>query len=434
MSSNAHGTTLRVAEYVARIAYGDLPLEVVRKAKLHILDSLGAMVMGNPMEIGRAIVQFGKGGVSRPESSVIGADYKTDAVTAALVNGTLCHADEVDDTNYAIPMHLGCASVPAALAVGEREAASGAEFVNAVVLGYDIAARLVASLDLVESRRRGHTQMGIGACFGSVAVACKLLRLDAQCVISALGMAGQQASGTYAFFHEPRHMAKALEFGIGARNGVTAALLAQLGIQGAPEVFEGPGNVLSAFAGEKSEPQRMTERLGDYHHVSDAHIKKYPVGMPIQAPLEALSQLIERHRINASRIVRITVRMAESMAWVVRNRAIENISIETVLAKAACANDKEAAARFKERIAIVGDESQKNVRLATVEIETADGEKRAMTLEAKDIPFPPEAIEEKFLGLASPVLGADQSNHVVECVRSLDQLPDIRQLGDLLRR
>jgi len=185
----------------------------------------------------------------------------------------MAHADEVDDIHCDIPLHPGCAAVPAALAVGERQKASGKALINAVVLGYDIAGRVSSALNQSELQKRKRGSMGISTCFGSAAASSNLLGLSKEQVSSALGLAGEQACGTTAIFNEPTHMAKAFSEGVEARNGVTAALLAQVGFQGVPDIFEGSSNVLDAFSGEGNSPGQLIKDLGKYYYIIDGFIK-----------------------------------------------------------------------------------------------------------------------------------------------------------------
>src|SRR5205085_7799890 len=108
----------------------------------HILDTLAAMVSGTELKPGRLAVGYAETQGSTPEASVVGTRLRASAVNAALANGMLAHADETDDSHAPSRTHPGCAVMPAALAVAERNQVPGLAFLRAVVLGYDVAARL----------------------------------------------------------------------------------------------------------------------------------------------------------------------------------------------------------------------------------------------------------------------------------------------------
>src|SRR5262244_349103 len=134
--------TRQLSEYIAGALVRALPDAVVEKARHHILDTLAAMVSGTELKPGRLAVGYATAQAGAPEVSVVGTRLRTSAVNAALANGMLAHADETDDSHAPSRTHPGCAVVPAALAIAERHQASGETFLRAVVLGYDVAARV----------------------------------------------------------------------------------------------------------------------------------------------------------------------------------------------------------------------------------------------------------------------------------------------------
>ena len=135
--------TGRLARYMVDARDRSLPPEVAREAKHRILDTLAAMVSGARLKPGAMAIQYvrGQGGV--PEASVLTTDIRTSAVNAALANGMFGHADETDDFEPVTKAHPGCAVVPAALAMAEREDRSGMELLRAVTLGYDLCCRFL---------------------------------------------------------------------------------------------------------------------------------------------------------------------------------------------------------------------------------------------------------------------------------------------------
>src|SRR5690606_31016538 len=140
------------------------------------------------------------------------------------------HADETDDSHLGGRFHPGCAIVPAALAAAEANGSSGAEFLRAVALGYDIGARAVMALGHARPDTAKHSSHSIGLLFGSAAAAASLYRLSLRQVRHALSYTVQQCSGVPFWQRDPDHIEKAFDFaGMGARNGVTAASLAAAG-------------------------------------------------------------------------------------------------------------------------------------------------------------------------------------------------------------
>src|SRR5215471_11681811 len=127
--------------YMTRVLASDIPAEVAEKAKHHLLDTLGAMISGAKLRPGELAIRYVHAQGGTAEASVPGSDVVTSAVNAALAGGITAHADETDDSHPESFSHPGCAVVPAALAMAERERRSGRDLLRAIVFGYDLAAR-----------------------------------------------------------------------------------------------------------------------------------------------------------------------------------------------------------------------------------------------------------------------------------------------------
>jgi hypothetical protein len=142
-----------LATYMANAAKKPLPKHVAEKTKHHVLDTIAAMVSGSRLLPGTKAIAYAKTLGGAPQSLVIGSKIITNAEQAAHINGMLAHADETDDSHAASLSHPGCAIVPAALAMGEREKSNGTQLLRAVALGYDLCARLNLSLHRPATQR-----------------------------------------------------------------------------------------------------------------------------------------------------------------------------------------------------------------------------------------------------------------------------------------
>src|SRR5256712_10690392 len=288
--------TGQLAQYMAEARRRSPPPKVAQAGKHRILDALGAIVSGSRLKAGELAIRYVRlqGGV--PEASVLATDVKTSAVNAALANGMFGHADETDDFEPATKAHPGWAVVPAALAMAEREGRSGTELLRAVTLGYDVCCRFLMALgpDLVRATHR--SAEGTSATFGSAAAAASLARLDEKGMRYALSYAAQQVSGVWSWDRDSEHVEKAFDFaGMGARNGVTAAIMVQAGFTGVPDVLDGEHNALEALSREPR-PEEMVAGLGSRFFVTETAIKGFSVGYPIQAPLDAFLTLLREHK------------------------------------------------------------------------------------------------------------------------------------------
>ena len=168
----------RLSTYMSQAGDRALPDEVVERAKRHVLDTFAAMVSGSELVPGRAALAFARAYGGKAVATVVGDTIVCGPIEAALVNGTMAHADETDDTLAPGPWHPGCNVVPAALALGEQFGISGTHFLRAVVLGYDIGTRVMAAIQpgMANSHKLSY---GIGGVFGAAAAAGCAAGLDA---------------------------------------------------------------------------------------------------------------------------------------------------------------------------------------------------------------------------------------------------------------
>ena len=444
--------TGQLARYMAEVRHRRLPPEVTQAAKQRILDSLGAVVSGSRLKAGELATRYVRlqGGV--PESSVLATDVKTSAVNAALANGMFGHADETDDFEPVTKAHPGCAVIPAALAMAEREGRSGEELLRAVVVGYDLCCRFLMALG-PELVRRGHRSAeGISSTMGCTAAAASLARLDETGMRYALSFAAQQVSGIWSWVRDSEHVEKAFDFaGMGARNGVTAAIMVQTGFSGVWDVFEGEHNVLEALT-PSPEPSEMVKDLGDRFFVTETAIKPYPVGYPIQSALDALFALHRGHDLSVDNVEHITVRLPEDGARIVNNRSMPDVNCQHMIAMAlvdgvvtfASARSYErmsdpAVLAVKERVTLVADPGlmdREAPRSAKVEVVLKDGR----TLNhftphpygTKQNPMAVESVNAKTRELLQPVLAPSRTEAVIERINGLESVANVQQLMPLL--
>ncbi|MBI3041975.1 MAG: MmgE/PrpD family protein [Betaproteobacteria bacterium] len=446
--------TGRLARYMVEARERSLAPHVAREARHRILDSLAAMVSGAHLKPGEMAIRYARaqGGVA--EASVVTTDIRTSAVNAALANGMFAHADETDDFEPVTKAHPGCSVVPAALAMGEREGSSGAELLAAVALGYDLCCRFLLALgpDLVRAAHR--SAEGTSSTMGSVAAAASLARLDEKGMRHALSYAAQQVSGVWSWVRDAEHVEKAFDFsGMGARNGVTAAIMAQMGFSGVWDVFDGEHNALMALSADPK-PEAMVAGLGSRYFVAETAIKPFSVGYPIQAPLDALLTLHREHKLSVDNVERIVVKLPEDGARIVNDRSMPDVNCQHIIAVALVdgtvsfedshsyermADPKVRAA--KARVQLVADRGLMDPaapRSGLVEVTLRDGRTvRHFTRHApgtKENPLDTESVNAKARGLMQSVLGTTRTEDVIRRVNALEEIRDVRELRPFLTR
>src|SRR5580765_1209750 len=322
----------RLSVYIAGALKKPLPAAVAEKTRHHLLDTLAAMISGSKLRPGREAIAFARTLGASKEASVVGSRIATAAANAALANGMLGHADETDDSHSPSQTHPGCGVVAAALAMAERERASGTALLRAVALGYDVCCRLTQSLNAVQFRAAGHSTHSFGPTFGAAAAAGALAKLDERGVRHLLSYAAQQASGISCWMRDEEHIEKAFDFGgMPARNGVAAAAMVAHGFTGVEDVFSGERNFFVAY-GHSPDPAELARELGERYEIMNADIKRWAVGSPIQAPLDSLLELIRAQRIRSGDVERLVVRVAHLGANTTDNRHMPDICMQHLCA------------------------------------------------------------------------------------------------------
>lgn len=444
---------LALSEYVSEAAKRSLPEAVTEKVKHHIVDTVAAMVSGSRLLPGASAIAYIRTQGGAKQSSVIGSGIKTTAVNAALANGMLAHADETDDSHPESITHPGCAVVPAALAVGEWKGRSGAEFIRAVALGYDLASRTTMALGVQHVRGSHRSTHAIGGVFGAAAAAASLTGLSAQRVRYVLSFTAQQASGLHCWVRDPDHIEKAFDFGgMPARNAVAAVTMVEAGMTGVDDVFSGDRSFFSAFS-KAGNPELLTKGLGEDFAIMSTNIKKWCVGSPIQSVLDATESLLKTHGLQGSAIDKIEVSIPTEQVWVVDNRDMPNISLQHLVAVlltdgqltfASCHDEARMTdanvLRLKGKVVIKGSDALSAARprlQAIVEIVTS--EKRHLSHHAKVVrgtaadPMSRREVEQKSLDLIYPVLGKDKAERLLDALWTLEQCPDLRLLNSLMQ-
>ena len=289
-----------VARYIVEAAGKPLPDQVTEATKHHLLDTLASMISGSHLPPGEKAIAYIKAQGGTKEASIPGSRIVTTVVNAALAGGMLAHADETDDSHAPSLTHPGCAIIPAALAMAERENASGTALLRAIALGYDISSRVSPALGGYALAASGRDTHAHGTMFGAAAACGSLARLDERQVRHMLSYTSQQASGLSNYARDTEHIEKAFIFGgMPARNGAAAATMVASGMTGIDDVFSGERSLFHAFSSTNANPELLTRGLGETYEIVNTNIKRWTVGSPIQAPLDSLSTLIKEHKLKA---------------------------------------------------------------------------------------------------------------------------------------
>jgi 2-methylcitrate dehydratase PrpD len=455
---NRSSTTYVIDElckYMADAKSRTLPPDVTEKTKQHLLDTFAAMVSGTELPPSKVALNFARFNEGEKTATVVGSDLLCGPANAAFVNGMLAHADETDDSHSRSHSHPGCAVVPAALATGELFGIDGKHFLRAITLGYDIGTRVSMTLGGLQFQMKTHrSSHSIANNFGPAAAAGCSASLGVEQMRWLMDYAAQQASGITAWQRDTHHVEKSFVFGgAPARNGVDAALLIHFGANGVDDIFSGSDNFLMVFAPE-ADPSGLVDGLGERFEVAHTNIKKWTVGSPIQAPLDALQSILQEHAFQLDQLEKVVVRIATSEARTVDDRSMQDISLQQIMAvmlvdktvSFRAAHDKArvgdaAIIRERSKIELVPDQQLEQLYpqlVAIVEVKLKSGESYKRRIDAvRGTVFNPMTRDEvvgKCRDLMDPFLGAKQVTELIEAVFNMESLDHIGSLRRLLQR
>ena len=301
--------TRGIADFVAGLRYEAIPAEVLDRIKLLVLDSLGCAIFGAELEWSRILQQtLGKVDTSQG-STVWGTGQRLSAPHAALVNGTLVQSFELDDVHRVGVLHVGAVTLPGVLAIAEMQPEmTGRDLLTACVAGYEIGPRVGMCMGPEHIGQGWHSGATVGV-FSAAAGSAAALRLPADQVVHAIGIAGTQAAGLMAA--QFGAMVKRMHAGRAAQSGLYGALLAQGGFTGIADVFENEyGGFCTTFSRSTDRFDRalLVKGLGEQFETMRIALKFYSCVGSNHTTLDAIRTMQARHPFGAEDVARILVR------------------------------------------------------------------------------------------------------------------------------
>jgi 2-methylcitrate dehydratase PrpD len=451
----------QLSAYMGAASTRALPDDVIERAKQHILDTFAAMISGSTLPPGRGALEFARAYGGKEIATVVASKIVCGPIEAAFANGVLAHSDETDDSHGPSRSHPGVSIVPAAFAAGEQFAITGTHFIRAVTLGYDIGTRINMSMGGPAYQAATHRSThGTAAAFGAGAAAGCAATLNAEKMRLMLDYTAQQTSGIGAWSRDAEHMEKAFLFGgKPAAGAVLAASLIQAGWSGVPDVFSGPDNFFEAFAPRengaiKADTGALTDKLGERYEVVRTNIKKWTVGSPIQAPLDALAGFFKQRKFSADDVSKVVVRVATDEANTVSNRDMPDICMQHMVAimlldktvTFATVHDRArmkdpAVLRQRAKVDLLADpriDARRPRREAIVELTFTDGTQLSEWVRdvrgTVDNPMTRDEVVDKARDLIAPVLGPATCSTLIDKLLGLETLKDVRELRPALQR
>ena len=300
----AAGATDALVDFASALRYDALDAETRHYARRHLLDTVGCMIAGAPGDVATRAETVVAAVRPAGDIPVPGRARRADLLDAAFLGGTAAHGIELDDGFRQGSVHPGCTVVPAVLALGYQNGASGEALIEALVAGYEIPIAIARACH-PDLRQRGFHPTGACAVFGAAMAAGKLRGLSRRQLADAMGIAASSSAGLFAFVNGGADI-KRLHAGHASREGLQSALLAEQGVQGPPGVIESRDGFMQAFAFgriDKARPITLPPPFG----ITDCYIKPYACCRHIQPAVEALIGLANDEKIAADEVTRIDV-------------------------------------------------------------------------------------------------------------------------------
>jgi len=439
----------QMATFVSRLSFDDLSAEHVKKIKFYLLDWLGSAYGGKNQRPTKIMLELVRSLGGKPESTVLADGSKTMCLLAALVNGASSHVLEMDDLHRKSIFHPACVIIPATLAIAEREGASGKDLLLGISIGYEVGIRV--ALGVGPSHYQFWHMTATCGTFGAAAGAAKILGLDEEQFVWAMGSAGTQASGLWEFLVDSA-MSKQLHPGKAALNGLLAALLAKGGFTGARKILEGERGFFRATSKDFDE-EKCLHDLGEKFFSETNSLKYYASCGHTHSAIEAILKATKSEPMTPDKIKQVDVSIYQASLDL-----LENIEPKTpYLAKfnlpfcIATAlkyghanlhdfteqrlNDPELYL-IMQRINIQGDpeltKSYPNKWPAKVKIYTTGGQ----CLEAgcdypkgdPENPLKEHEVAAKFKSLTNEILPQSQADSIVERIMNLENMDNVAKL------
>jgi 2-methylcitrate dehydratase PrpD len=452
----AAGKTIseRLALYATGIKYEELPSRAIEKAKLSILDLLGAHFAGYDSEACHPVQQYISSLKATPRATVWSLGTQTSAAEAAFANSVVTHATIFDDMHTQSVFHFGSIVIPAAMAVAEEERCSGKELILAIVCGYDAGITVGASMLTPEFLKSGFRPSGTFGVFGSTVASGKLLGLTSDEMTRAIGLAANLAVGITAFgpagtedliYHN----------GWAARNGILSSLLARNGAVSLQSIFEIDGGFCKAYRGNIEALEQAVSGLGEGCKIEEVYFKSAPACAFVQSTVQAALEIAGKKDFKIGDIKNVEARIFHlgkyypgcdyagpfnrlMQAQMSNQFAIASIlvhgvmrfdhyvnfrdpSVQEVASKIVVNEDEEAESKWPEE------------QLVKLEVFLKDGSSRKAISRNPHFLNEGEVIEKSRYYL-SRVLENGSCSQLIKTVQSLETLDDIKWLTQFFRK
>ena len=444
--------TDRVVKFIHDTQLGDIPDEVKHLGKRAILDTLGVSLAGSTDKSIQILLEAMEGRQGNSKASLIGIGKGTDSLSAALINGTMAHALDYDDVNESCMGHPSAPVLPAVLSLGEELGSSGANLLEAFLIGFEVECKLGSAIGTSHYGKGWHATSTLGT-IGATAATAKLMELDCKTTEIALGIAASLASGIRSNFGT---MTKPLHVGEASRNGVLASLLSSKGFTATANIFDHDVDFGLVFSEYRMDKDYLIESMGSPWDILSPGItvKKYPCCNKAHRTIDATLGLVVDHHPQPNDIAQVVITIPPgedlpllyskattglegkfSMQFCVASAIVDKkIVFETFEINQV---ERDEVQRLSDKVIIKTDESQAPVVIDSggyvdVSIIMQDGKTFDRRIEqatgTPTYPLSDSALQDKFRDCVSTILDLTEIDKTISSIYSLETLPSVIEL------
>lgn len=450
-----------VSEKLGRFAYlldyNNIPKSCLKTMKRNLLDSIGCGIFGATTEPGQIAADLVKDLPGEGPGTLWACQFKGPVLNVALGLGIFIHSYDFDDTHNGAKLHPASAVLPAALCMGEEMGSSGRDLITALIAGYEVMIRVSLGAGPNAVKMRGWHLTGVCGTLGAAAAAGKLAHLSFPFFQSALGLAGSQSAGVWAFNVEGA-MSKRLHPGKAAQSGILSVILARRGFTGPKQILEAEDGGLCRALSDEYDFSKITEGLGEIFETEKTSIKPYASCRSVHSSIDAVKKLKSNYAINPTDIETVLVynsavvktqtgweyipstplKAQMSMQYNVAVAFLEGDVLPAQFAKQKLSDPQicDLARRVKFVVDSEIDQIYPKEFPSIVEVILKDGKCiKARVDSPKGSPKNPlsyQEVKEKFLGLATVKLSRNKAEEIIKIVDHLERLESIKELTALL--
>ena len=449
---------MKLAEFISQLTYDQISHKAVEKIKSCLLDSLGCAFAGSTTEWGKIVNEFvqSQGGVQ--EASLWTTDFLGPAANVVLGNGTMIHSFDFDDYHMT-KNHPGSVVIPSALAVGEKEHIDGKKFMTAIAGGYETMIHISRGVNPGASRLKGWHLTGTCGTFAAAAAVGSIWQFDTRTMASALGMAGTQSAGLWAFTADGS-FSKRFHPGRAAQSGVIASSLARSGYYGPTKILEAEDGGFFRATSCDFDFSKVTDGLGRKFDTEDVVIKPYPACGSLHSSIDAALIIKKENEIDVEKIREIKVYNSEVVnvqcgfdykpmgvlqAQMSMKYCMARAVIDGMLSLVQFTEDKLAdpiAIELAGRVHFILDDEINELYPrefpSIVEIVMRDGQKHRVRVNVPkgsvENPISWQEVQDKFKSLARDSIGEKKAAAIIELVADLENVRDVAEITKLMKR